>query len=147
MEVVVFTASHSCYAEPVIRKIDPEGIIKHKFFRDHCVSTNEGIYIKDLRIFEDRNLKDVILIDNSNYSFIFQQENGIPIISFYDDKSDDELLVLKEFLLYLNGEEDVRPRISDIFQSSSLFRITDVEDVKALYTEKFNDLKSRMNKK
>jgi len=69
---VVFTASHQCYATKVIQHLDPEGkYIDHSFFREHCVNTEEGLYIKDLRIFEDRNLSDMVLIDNAAYSFGF----------------------------------------------------------------------------
>lgn len=36
-EIVVFTASHSSYANTVIDYIDPENkYIKHRFFREHC---------------------------------------------------------------------------------------------------------------
>lgn len=47
------------------------------------------MYIKDLRIFEDRNLADIVLIDNASYSFGTLLDNGIPIIPFYYNKEDD----------------------------------------------------------
>jgi CTD small phosphatase-like protein 2 len=47
--------------------------------------------VKDLRIFKNRNLKDIILVDNAGYSFGFQINNGIPIIPFYNNKKDREL--------------------------------------------------------
>jgi CTD small phosphatase-like protein 2 len=31
--------------------------------------TEEGVHIKDLRVLADRNLKDVVLVDNAAYSF------------------------------------------------------------------------------
>jgi CTD small phosphatase-like protein 2 len=30
----------------------------------------------------------MVLVDNAAYSYIFQLDNGIPIIPFYDSKSD-----------------------------------------------------------
>jgi len=39
-----------------------------------------------------RPLKDVIIIDNSPPSFMFTPENGIPILSWYDNKKDRVLL-------------------------------------------------------
>jgi len=36
----------------------------------------------------------MVLVDNAVYSFGYQLENGIPIIPFYDDKEDEELLHL-----------------------------------------------------
>jgi len=51
--------------------------------------------VKDLRIFEHlRSLSDMVLVDNAVYSFGYQLENGIPIIPFYEDKDDEELLHL-----------------------------------------------------
>lgn len=35
-----------------------------------------------------RDLKNVVLVDNAAYSFGFQISNGIPIIPYYDNKSD-----------------------------------------------------------
>lgn len=53
------------------------------------------MYVKDLRIFEHcRRMEDIVIVDNAVYSFGFQLENGIPIIPFYEDKEDEELLHL-----------------------------------------------------
>jgi CTD small phosphatase-like protein 2 len=51
-EVIVFTASHPCYANVVIDYLDPTGeLIHHRLFREHCyLVTNHGPYVKDLRI-------------------------------------------------------------------------------------------------
>ncbi len=46
------------------------------------------MYIKDLRVIGNRNLSDVLLVDNAAYSYGFQIENGIPIIPYYDNKND-----------------------------------------------------------
>ena len=40
----------------------------------------------------------MVLIDNAFYSFAFQIDNGIPIINFYDDKDDKELILLMYYL-------------------------------------------------
>ena len=105
-EIIVFTASHSSYANRVIDYLDPKGdLIHHRYFREHCVQTNEGIYIKDLRIFSNRNLSDIALIDNACYSFAFQLDNGVPILPFYENKKDTELKELVPFIkTYLNGD-------------------------------------------
>jgi len=108
-EIVVFTASHACYANVVLDYLDPhEQYIQHRLFRDSCVVTEEGVHIKDLRVIGNRNIKDVILIDNAAYSFGFQIENGIPIIPFYDNKADQELRHLIPYLKFLSSVEDLR---------------------------------------
>ena len=62
-----------------------------RLYRQHCVETNYGL-IKDLRIVGNRDLKDMIIVDNSALSFAFHVRNGIPILPFYDDQFDEELL-------------------------------------------------------
>ena len=69
--------------------------------------SDDNIYVKDLRIF-NREMKHIILVDNAAYSFIHQVDNGIPIIPFYDNKEDDQLLKLKEYLIEINKHDDIR---------------------------------------
>ena len=49
-----------------------------------------------------------MLVDNAAYSFGFQLNNGIPIIPFYDNKQDEELVHLIYYLNCIAGCEDVR---------------------------------------
>lgn len=49
------------------------------------MSTDEGVYIKDLRVIANRNMSDLIIVDNAAYSFGFQVDNGIPILPYYDN--------------------------------------------------------------
>lgn len=51
------------------------------------------MYCKDLRVM-DRELKDVVLVDNAAYSYAAQPDNGIPILPYYHGKQDFELQVL-----------------------------------------------------
>ena len=97
-EVAIFTASHQSYADAVLNTlIDPEKRYP-RLYRQHCIRTNEGIYIKDLRVIRNRLLKDIILVDNAVYSFGFQLTNGIPILPFYKDPKDRELVQLVNYL-------------------------------------------------
>lgn len=108
-EVVIFTASHSSYANVVLNILDPNNeFITYRLFRDHCLQTKEQIYIKDLRIIANRKLSDMVIVDNATYSFGFQLENGIPVVPYYDQSDDTELLRLMNFLEQMNEAEDVR---------------------------------------
>ena len=121
-EIVVFTASHSCYANPVVDFLDTEKVVNARLYRENCSQVTDGLYTKDLSVFSDRELKDIILVDNAVYSFVMQLGNGIPIIPFYDNKSDKELLKLKKFLLGLKAEADVRDKINAHFKWHNFLR-------------------------
>ena len=54
------------------------------------------------------DLKDVVIVDNAVYSFAFQLDNGIPIISWFDNENDKELSNLIGYLSYLSKVDDVR---------------------------------------
>jgi len=69
-EVAVFTASTPQYADAIIDHLDPSGtLIQHRFYRNQCIKTEGGEYIKDLRVFKNIDLKNVLLVDNAVYSF------------------------------------------------------------------------------
>ena len=65
------------------------------------------MHVKDLRIL-GVDLKKVLLVDNSAFSFGFQLDNGIPILPFYDDRGDEELVHLINYLEAIAKSEDLR---------------------------------------
>ncbi|CAG9324463.1 unnamed protein product [Blepharisma stoltei] len=107
-EVIVFTASHKCYADRVLDYLDPTGVlIHHRLYRENCLFI-DGVYIKDLRILANRQIKDTVIVDNAAYSFAYQLDNGIPIVSWHDDMTDRELYKLIEYLRSLSRLDDIR---------------------------------------
>lgn len=62
-EVVIFTASLSPYANPLIDQLDFKRTVNYRLFREHCTSVN-GMFIKDMKKL-GRDLKDVIIVDVS----------------------------------------------------------------------------------
>eukprot|EP01029_Cantina_marsupialis_P029137 TRINITY_DN779854_c0_g1_i1.p1 TRINITY_DN779854_c0_g1~~TRINITY_DN779854_c0_g1_i1.p1 ORF type:complete len:469 (+),score=137.60 TRINITY_DN779854_c0_g1_i1:109-1515(+) len=120
-EVVLFTASQQVYAERLLQMIDPDHkFTHHRLYRDSCLCV-DGNYLKDLNAL-GRDLKKTVIVDNSPHAFGYQVENGIPIISWFDDKKDCELLRLMPFLEQLEGKEDVRPLVREKFQLHRLIK-------------------------
>lgn len=108
-EVFVFTAATMNYANAIVNFLDPMGqIITKVFSRNNCLMTRNGMFIKDLRIIKNRELKNMIIVDNLAHSFGLQIENGIPILEFQNDKKDRELKYLYDYLLQGLYVDDLR---------------------------------------
>lgn len=71
-EVVIFTASLSKYAEPLVKILDPANKwCSYLLFREHCTFLEEQeAYVKDMSLL-GRDLKNVIIIDNSPTSYFY----------------------------------------------------------------------------
>lgn len=109
---IIYTASHQSYADSVVDFLDPTGeLFDYRLYRHNCVKAamgSDSIYVKDLRIFKNIPLSDMIIIDNSILSFAFQLENGIPIVPFYENSNDTELKFLAYFLNAVAQTSDLR---------------------------------------
>ncbi|KPV73536.1 uncharacterized protein RHOBADRAFT_38100 [Rhodotorula graminis WP1] len=105
-EVVVFTASLSKYADPVLDQLDVHRVVKHRLFRESCYN-NKGNYVKDLSQL-GRPISESIIIDNSPASYVFHPNNAVPISSWFNDPHDTELTDLVPFLADLSTVDDVR---------------------------------------
>jgi len=104
-EIVVFTASLSKYADPVLDKLDKHQVVRHRLFRESCYN-HKGNYVKDLSQL-GRELRETIIIDNSPASYIFHPTNAVPISSWFNDPHDTELVDLIPFLEDLTTVDDV----------------------------------------
>ncbi|PGH06162.1 hypothetical protein GX51_02550 [Blastomyces parvus] len=106
-KLVVFTASVQEYADPVIDWLEQERKYFHRrYYRQHCTFRN-GAYIKDLSSVEP-DLSKVMILDNSPMSYIFHEDNAIPIEGWINDPTDNDLLHLIPILEALQYVTDVR---------------------------------------
>ena len=108
-EIVIFTASLSKYADPLLNIIDKQGYCPFRLFREHCTLINTA-FVKDLKKL-GRDLKDIVIVDNSPISYALNPDNGIPILSWFDDKNDRELYNIIPILEFLSYVYDVREHI------------------------------------
>jgi len=117
-EVVIFTASISKYALPLLDILDHEKKIKYRLTREHCTFLN-GIYIKELKKL-NRNLNDLIIVDNSPLAYAFDSDNGLPIKTWYDDPNDNELDKIYPLLEFLSRTNDVRKFINKFVNNNEI---------------------------
>ena len=139
-EIVIFTASVSSYADPVLDIIDPRKICKNRLFREHCTQIND-IFVKDLKKL-GRDLKDIIIVDNSPMSYYLDHENGLPITSWFEDPNDRELFNISGILEFLCHVPDVRSYIKKIVVNDTIY-YQNVIDI--FY--KYNELMAKNQKK
>ena len=91
---------------------------------DQCIQREHGLYIKDLRILKNRSLDKTVILDASIFAFMAQLSNGIYIPSYQGSTEDNELLIIKEFLITLRNVQDVKPlvsKFSGLLRASKLF--------------------------
>ncbi|CAL8468486.1 g8026 [Coccomyxa elongata] len=111
-EVVVFTASLSKYADPLLDLMDKAKVVRWRLFREACCPY-EGNYVKDLTCL-GRPLPDSIIVDNSPHSYVFQPDNALPIGTFIDDPNDRELLDILPVLMAVEKVDDVRVQLGTL---------------------------------
>ena len=110
--IVIYTASHSSYANAVLNFLDPENkYFYNRLYRSNCIDVKldgKTFYIKDMNIFEGFDLKDILIVDNSVMSFAYDLDNGIPILPYYDAEKDYELLFVAYYFESLFHCDDLR---------------------------------------
>lgn len=125
-EVVIYTASLSKYADPLMDILDKERAVSSRLFREHC-TFYQGMYVKDMSEV-GRDLRDVLIIDNSPTAYLFQPDNALPISSWYEDKNDRCLYDYMAFLKELSGVNDVRPVLKALNEVEASLRNADISD-------------------
>lgn len=115
-ELVIFTAGLKEYADWILDDFDKHHYIKYRLYRTSC-KLRRGVYVKDLsRI--GRDLSKTIIIDNIAENYDMQPDNGINILSWFNNNCDNELQKLEPILkMWVDeGVEDVREAIKQYFK-------------------------------
>ncbi|CAO3696897.1 unnamed protein product [Umbelopsis ramanniana] len=115
-EIVVFTASLSKYADPVLDVLDIHRVVQHRLFRESCFN-HMGTYVKDLSQL-GRNVTEVIILDNSPASYLFHPANAVPVSSWFNDPHDSELIDMIPFLEELATVRDVTAVLDNILANT-----------------------------
>jgi len=139
-EVVIFTASIPKYASPLLDILDKQKNIKHRLYREQCTFIN-GLYIKDLKRL-NRPLKDLIIVDNSPLAYAFNEENGLPIKTWYDDYSDNELQKILPLIIFLSNVNDVRTHIINFVDDNEI-KYTEANELNKKYDNGNNNVNNK----
>lgn len=117
-ELIIFTASMDRYAFPLMEQLDKQHYCEYVLWREYCTQL-DGTFVKDLSKI-GRSLEDTILLDNSPNSYFLQRNNGLPIVSWYDDAFDRELYKYIEILEVLADVPDVTHYIPKIWTGDKI---------------------------
>ena len=115
-ELVIFTASEKNYADVILNFIEKDKkYFAYRLYRDNCIYLHPCFYIKDLDIIANIKKENLLIVDNSLFSFGNNLNNGILISSFYNDKDDTMLCNLAHYLSHLSNVDDVRTANKETF--------------------------------
>jgi len=123
-ETHIFTAAVPVYADPLLDTLDPDNtLFAGRWYRDSCTyDANQQAHVKNLNKLPISQLDRAVLVDNNPLSFLANPNNGILVSSFYNDANDDTLATVWELLQALDNEQDVRPRLSQMFGLEDLLQ-------------------------
>ena len=121
-DLAIFTAAMKGYADTILDFIDPKNeFFQFRLYRNACIPIQQKLYIKDLRIIKDYDPMNVIIMDNSLYSFMNQPSNGMLINSFYTNHQDTQLISAKNFLVnHIFPCDDIRKECEKWFNFTNL---------------------------
>ena len=99
-------------------QMDPKRYCTKRLFREHCTFFN-GVFVKNMEMI-GRNPQDAMIIDNSPTSYMLQPDQGLPILSWYDDMSDRALYEYIPMLIELSKVKDVRECITNFVVNNTI---------------------------
>lgn len=123
-EIVVFSNHHSYMAEEIVAKMDRKQAVLHVLARESTRYYNSA-HVKDLAKL-NRDLQQVILLDDDATAYQLQPENAIPVKPYTDgrDRDDHELKDLIPFLKALAMERvpDFRAALNEFRDDDGVIR-------------------------
>ncbi len=106
----MFSSYSAQQTTEALKDLDPRRQhIRSVLGRANCIFRGHDDCIKDLRILQDRDLANVVIIDSRPFAFQGQMTNAIYVPPFTGAEDDRELLPVLEFLLTIKDVPDVRP--------------------------------------
>ena len=117
-EVGLFTTADRKHAEEMLELLDPHrDLVDFCLDRSHCIEVKPNVWIKDLRVLQNRKLSEMLVVDNNLYCAALNLSNAIPILPFKGDATDRQLFKLRGYLLSLAS----RPQQTDLLQANDRY--------------------------
>ena len=102
-ELILFSSGTSDYVDPIVKLIEKnENYFEFVLYRQHISLDERGKFFKNLNLL-NRNIKNIIIVDDMENNFKLHKENGICIKPFYGDYQKDLniLNLLGQILIFL----------------------------------------------
>lgn len=129
-EIGIFTSSSNIYANAIIERFDPHNkYISFRLFKNNCYRDCNKHLIKDLEIIQNRSLDEMVIVDNSINSIIYQLDNCIPIVPFFGNPNDQELVGLAKYLDFLNDQTNLRKFNRKYFKLKQFLKFHDLKSI------------------
>ena len=124
-ELILFSFGTSEYVSPIIKNIEKnEKYFEHILYREHVTYENNGSFFKNLNLL-NREVKNVIIVDDNYKNFKYHKSNGICIKPFFGDSINDKntLKILGNILYKIRYDADLTGdiRISLNKEKNSMF--------------------------
>ena len=108
-ELILFSSATSEYVSPVIKSIEKkEKYFEHILYRQHVTYDDNGNFFKNLNLL-NRNVKNILIVDDNYKNFKYHKSNGICIKPFYGDSYNDKntLKILGNILYKIRYDADI----------------------------------------
>jgi len=123
-ELIIYTSADKAYADAIIDYIERNGqYFSHRLYKDQCIIKEDKYLFKNLEILcGNRNLYDIVLVDNLVMNYSLSVRNGIPILDYEGEFDDYQLVHLADYLRGLAKESNLQEVINKDFAFSLLNR-------------------------
>ena len=95
----------------------PQRSLQHQ---EQLVHNLNSRVLKDLRVIKNREISNMLIIDNCVGSFGNQLSNGIPILPFEGDLNDIELLYLLKHIRWVTSQPNIIEANSAVFDLGNI---------------------------
>ena len=107
-ELILFSLGTSEYVSPIIKNLEKnEQFFEHVLYRQH-VTYDNGYFFKNLNLL-NRDVKNIIIVDDNYKNFKYHKSNGICIKPFFGDSLNDKntLKILGNILYKIRYDADL----------------------------------------